>query len=119
MREYDFREGGPVSEMAIVDTFTKLIFGEEQDYSERDALIIQALRAAELTLAADSHREMGEYLRAMGVREMIGLVTRVQGELSTGAPLPTAVARLAPGGNPALHLVSGAERLEIRQRRAH
>ena len=33
MREYDFSEGGPVSEMDIVDTFTKLIFGEELDYS--------------------------------------------------------------------------------------
>ena len=119
MREYDFREGGPVSEMAIVDTFTKLIFGEEQDYSERDALIIQALRAADLSMASDSRREMGEYLRAMGVREMIGLVTRVQAELSAGEPLPFAVARLALGGTAAPHSISGAERLEIGQRRAH
>jgi hypothetical protein len=119
VRDYDFREGGPVSEMAIVDTFTKLIFGEEQDYSERDALIIQALRATDLAVAGDSHREMGEYLRAMGVREMIDLVTRVQAELSAGSPLPAAMARLALGGDPALHLVSGAERMEIRQRRAH
>lgn len=119
MHEYDFREGGPVSEMAIVDTFTKLIFGEEEDYSERDALIIQALRAADLTVASDSHREMGEYLRAMGVREMIGLVTRVQAELSTGDQLPVAVTRLALGGNAVPHVLSGAERLEIRQRRAH
>jgi hypothetical protein len=119
VREYDFRAGGPVSEMAIVDTFTKLIFGEEQDYSERDVLIIQALRAADLTIASDSRREMGEYLRAMGVREMIGLVTRVQAELSDGAPIPAAMARLALGGSPAPYTISGAERLEIRQRRAH
>jgi len=119
VREYDFREGGPVSEMAIVDTFTKLIFGEEQDYGDRDALIIRALRAADLAVANDSHREMGEYLRAMGVREMIGLVTRVQAELSSAAPLPFALAGLARGGTAAPHQVSVAERLEIGQRRAH
>ena len=36
-----------VSEMAIVDTFTKLIFGEEEGYSALELSIIEAFRAAD------------------------------------------------------------------------
>ncbi len=72
---------GPVSEMAIVDTFTKLIFGEDTHYTNRELMIIQAFRAVEKLVLFDSHREMGAYLRALGVAEMIDLVALVQDQL--------------------------------------
>jgi hypothetical protein len=75
---YEARTDGPVSEMAIVDTFTKLIFAGEDELSSCEQLIIQAFRMVESSVALDSHQEMGQYLRALGVREMIQLVTRVQ-----------------------------------------
>ena len=81
------RDGGQVSEMAIVDTFTKLIFGEDSQYSNRELRIISALRAVDANLVFDSHREMGTYLRAMGVGEMIELVARVQQQLQLDLPV--------------------------------
>ena len=77
-------EGAMVSKMAIVDTFTKLIFGEDGAYSVEDLRIIQAFRSADTNVALDSHRDMGGYLRAMGVREMIQLVPLVQHKLMEG-----------------------------------
>ena len=77
-------EPGYASEMAIVDTFTKLIFGEGDAYSTGELQIIQALRAVDANVALDSHRDMGEYLRALGVQEMIQMVTRVQQQLAEG-----------------------------------
>ena len=73
-------EGEPVSEMAIVDTFTKLIFGGE-DYSSSELLIIQAFRTVDADTLLQTHRDMGEYLRALGVGEMIQLVSRVREQL--------------------------------------
>ncbi len=70
-RAVDLGEGDPLSEMAIVDTFTKLIFGQEREYSAGEKLIIEALRAVDTNVALDSHVAMGEYLRALGVREMV------------------------------------------------
>ncbi len=81
---YDFRAGGPVSEMAIVDTFTKLIFGEEEDFNNGEQLIIEAFRLVDSSVMLDSHRDMGHYLRALGVAEMIQLVSRVQNYLADG-----------------------------------
>lgn len=75
-------ESGPVSEMVIVDTFTKLIFGEDSRYSNRELMIIQAFRAVDTNVVFDSHRDMGAYLRALGVEEMIKLVSRVQDQLA-------------------------------------
>jgi hypothetical protein len=77
-RTHDSGEVVPVSEMAIVDTFTKLIFGEEDDYSARELMIIQAFRSVDDNVLRDSHRDMGEYLRNLGVREMIQVVARVR-----------------------------------------
>ena len=79
-----FREDGAVSEMAIVDTFTKLIFGEETRFSDVELLIVQALRGAEPNVALDGHRDMGVYLRALGVGEMIKLVSLVQRRMASG-----------------------------------
>ena len=80
-------ESGAVTDMSIVDTFTKLIFGEAEAYSNQELLIIQALRAVDANVALDSHRDMGVYLRALGVREMIALVGQVQAQLAQGAPV--------------------------------
>jgi len=100
--DYDFREGGPVSEMAIVDTFTKLIFGEESEYSGRELMIIQAFRRVDVNVGQDSHHEMGGYLRALGVREMIKLVSRVREQLANG-----------------LTVLPPDSLVEVAQRRAH
>ena len=75
------------SEMVIVDTFTKLIFGDDTEYSSQELLIIQALRSVDHNVSLDSHRDMGVYLRALEVGEMITLVSRVQEQLSTGVPV--------------------------------
>ena len=53
-------------------------------------------------VALDTHRDMGEYLRALGVREMIQLVSQVQEHLAGGVQV----------------LVKGA-REQILNRRAH
>ena len=83
-------ESSAVSDMSIVDTFTKLIFGEDAAYSNQELRIIQALRAVDNNVALDSHREMGVYLRALGVREMISLVGQVQAQLASAASSLTA-----------------------------
>lgn len=66
------------SEMEIVDTFTKLIFGSSQDYSELEMAIIQVLRQVDGNIALNGLEEMGVYLRALGVAEMIRLVRQVR-----------------------------------------
>ena len=71
------------SEMAIVDTFTKLIFGEEDAYSDGEMEIIETLRKVDTNVALDNHQAMGEYLRALGVKEMIQLVSQVRERLAS------------------------------------
>ena len=73
---YKKSENDPVSEMAIVNTFTKLIFGDD-NYTARELSIIEALRTVDTNVLRDSHLEMGGYLRNLGVREMIQLVSRL------------------------------------------
>ena len=90
-------EAGQVGEMAIVDTFTKLIFGEDGQYSNRELRIISALRAVDANVVFDSHRDMGAYLRALGVGEMIDLVARVQQQLKLDLPA------MRGGGTSSLH----------------
>jgi hypothetical protein len=99
-RAYSNAEVGLVSEMAIVDTFTKLIFGEDDAYSARELRIIQAFRSVDTNVALDSHHDMGGYLRAMGVREMVQLVTRVQQQFIDGVQaLPGAGQAMRDGAN--------------------
>lgn len=90
----DLKEGGPPSEMAIVDTFTRLIFGEE-DYSSSENLIIETLRLVDPNVALDSRSEMGQYLRALGVSEMIRLVSRVEARLIEGLQVLTSTVETA------------------------
>jgi len=94
---YTLRQDGAVSEMAVVDTFTKLIFGEETRYSDTELLIVQALRSAEPNVALDGHRDMGVYLRALGVNEMIKLVSAVQRQMASARSHPSG--RIEPGAD--------------------
>ncbi|CAA0090858.1 Uncharacterised protein [Halioglobus japonicus] len=71
----------PVTEIAIVNTFTKLIFGDEA-YTLREQSIIDAFQTMDVSAISGSHTEMGEYLRNLGVREMIQLVSGLQQHLS-------------------------------------
>ena len=85
---YNFRREEAVGEMTIVDTFTKLIFGEEGHFDELEQQIVQSLRLAEPNVALDDHHDMGVYLRALGVSEMIKLVVRVQAQMASGHSHP-------------------------------
>ncbi len=78
---YNNNEATPMSEMAIVNTFTKLIFGEVT-YTACELYIIDGFRAVDIDVLRDSHEEMGEYLRNLGVREMIQLVSRLHRHLA-------------------------------------
>lgn len=80
-------DSSQMSEMAIVDTFTKLIFGEDSRYSNRELMIIQAFRMVDTNVVFDSHRDMGRYLRALGVGEMIQVVEKVQQQMANDMPL--------------------------------
>jgi len=84
---------GTVTEMAIVDTFTKLIFGDE-DFSDGEVKIIEALRSVN----PEHHhacRDMGEYLRGLGVPEMVQLVSRVRQRIAEHVDAPA-----LPSGRP-------------------
>ncbi|MFT5710583.1 MAG: hypothetical protein ACI8QT_001280 [Halioglobus sp.] len=85
---YNDSSGDTLSELAIVDTFTKLIFGEDKRYSDAELRIIQALRLTDGNISLDGHHDLGVYLRALGVEEMIRLVSRVQGQMASGHNLP-------------------------------
>jgi hypothetical protein len=80
---------GPVTEMSIVNTFTKLIFGDAAN-STRELLIIDAFRAVDANVQRDNPREMGEYLRSLGVREMIQLVSQLRQYINDHAAAPVA-----------------------------
>ena len=77
----------PVSEMEIVDTFTHMIF-EDEAISSRELRIIHALSEVDPNVTLDSFAEIGAYLRALGVEEMIKLVSRVRYWLSEHEPVP-------------------------------
>lgn len=92
-----FDEDESVSEMDIVDTFTKLIFGEEEGYSDRELAIIEAFPLVDVNLPRSTHREMGKYLHSLGVREMIQLVARLREHLQSDAEdMSAAGGRLSP-----------------------
>jgi len=74
--------------MTIVDTFTKLIFAVDDEFSALELAVIDAFRAVEDNVYRDTTAEMGEYLRNLGVREMIQLVALVERQMRAhpGAP---------------------------------
>ncbi|MEH6557537.1 MAG: hypothetical protein V7459_06580 [Oceanicoccus sp.] len=69
---------GTVDEMSIVDVFTKLIFDAEAVLNDTEVQIVDCLGLIESSLTHSPRREIGEFLRSMGVDEMISLVATVK-----------------------------------------
>ena len=69
---------GSVSEMAIVDMFTQLIFDAETALDESGLLLLELLSQIEPSLLDASRRDLSEYLRAMNVSEMIEVVSEIK-----------------------------------------
>ena len=70
-----------LTEMAIVDIFTQLIFDAESSLDVTAALVVDALGQVEPYVVGASRRDLSEYLRAMPVDEMIEVVGRVKDSL--------------------------------------
>lgn len=96
-RDLNSSEREPVSEMWIVDTFTRLIFGDVDHFDSRESLVIDAFRSVDTNVLRDTPAQMGDYLRNLGVREMIHLVARIRKQIEndTNAMLGDAKAGLA------------------------
>ena len=69
---------GVINEMLIVDVFTQLIFDAESVLNDTEERIIDCLESIEGSLTHSPRRDIGEFLRAMAVDEMISLVAKVK-----------------------------------------
>jgi hypothetical protein len=69
-----------MDEMSIVDIFTKLIFDAQSALDESEVQILALLTHYDETLLKASRRDLSEYLRAMGVDEMIKVVSVLKSE---------------------------------------
>jgi hypothetical protein len=67
-----------LDEMSIVDIFTRLIFDAESPLNVEEARIVELLCHVEPGLSGVSRRDLSEYLRSMGVEEMIQVVARLK-----------------------------------------
>ena len=86
-----------ISEMGIVDTFTRLIFADTETFSASERTVIAAFRRVEINVFRDTPEQMGEYLRNLGVREMIQLVARIRQQIETDARvIPWPEAKVGP-----------------------
>lgn len=72
---------GVINEMSIVDVFTKLIFDAEAVLNDTEAQIVDCLELVEGPQIHSPRREIGEFLRSMGVDEMISLVAKVKSKM--------------------------------------
>ena len=77
----DKKETGAIDEMSIVDVFTKLIFDADSVLDETEGLVVEILGQIEPTMSEASRRDLSEFLRAMGVDEMISTVGQVKRSL--------------------------------------
>ena len=68
----------PLDEMSIVDIFTRLIFDAESSLEGDEAWVVEILCQIEPGLSTANRRDLSEYLRAMGVEEMIQTVGRLK-----------------------------------------
>lgn len=100
-------ESAVPSEMEIVDTFTHLIFWGDGELSPEESAILRTLLQVDQNAArisADAAPgDVGAYLRALGVREMIQLVARVQAHYlrhSQSPQQPLAAARSPAAQHP-------------------
>ena len=71
-------ESGSVSEIAIVDMFTQLIFDADTALDDSGKLLIDLLAQVEPSLLDTSRKELSNYLRALSVAEMIAVVGQVK-----------------------------------------
>ena len=69
---------GILDEMAIVDVLTRLIFDADAELHDDELLVLESLEQLDDSLLRASRREISEYLRSMGVDEMIQVVNRVK-----------------------------------------
>ena len=65
-------------EISIVDVLTKLIFDAESDLDETEFLVIRLLGQLDSSVVNASRRDVSEYIRSMGVDEMILVVERIK-----------------------------------------
>lgn len=72
------KETGLVDEMSIVDVFTRLIFDAEIVLDKTESLVIECLTDVDSSLVNVSRRDISEFLRSMGVDEMIAVVAKVK-----------------------------------------
>jgi hypothetical protein len=78
-----------IDEMSIVDVFTKLIFDADSFLNDTEILILESLCDVECSLLNASRRDLSEYLRSMGVDEMISIVGMVKNVLDQQRSLLT------------------------------
>lgn len=81
----NFSQYGSVNEMLIVDTFTRLIFADIAQFDARERRVLAALRSVNANVLRDTPEQIGEYLRTLGVREMIHLVARIREHIEMDA----------------------------------
>lgn len=67
-----------LDEMSIVDVLTKLIFDAESELQGEETLILESLGELDQSLMGRSRLELSEYLRSMGVDEMIAAVNGIK-----------------------------------------
>lgn len=67
-----------VDEMSIVDTITRLIFDAESELQAFDSRVVASLADLDQSLLNLDRRQISEYLRSMGVDEMISAVNRIR-----------------------------------------
>lgn len=65
-------------EISIVDVLTKLIFDAESDLDEAESRVIKLLGQLDSSVLNASRRDVSEYVRSMGVDEMILVVERIK-----------------------------------------
>ena len=75
------KESGLIDEMSIVDVFTNLIFDADSRLDETGFLVVEALGQIESSLFEATRCDISEFLRAMGVDEMITTVGQVKRSL--------------------------------------
>lgn len=68
----------PVTEMAIVDVFTQLIFDAEAALDDSGVLYLNLLSQLKPALLEANRRDISEYLRSMDVSEMIAIVSQLK-----------------------------------------
>lgn len=68
---------GTPDEMSIVDVLTRLILDADSELQDFEQYVVESLGCLDQSLTGLSRREISEYLRAMGVDEMIAAVNSI------------------------------------------